>query len=44
LARQRDNEKAREEIQKELEESTYYILDLEEKVYKANKTAIDLLK
>ena len=31
-------------MQKELEQSTDYVLDIEEKVYKANKTAIDLLK
>lgn len=31
-------------MQKELEQSTDYILELEEKVYKANKTSIELLK
>jgi hypothetical protein len=31
-------------LQKELENATDYILELEEKVYKANKTSLELLK
>ena len=31
-------------VQKELENATDYILELEEKVYKANKTSLELLK
>lgn len=31
-------------MQNELESSTDYILELEEKVYKANKTSLELLK
>lgn len=38
LAEQKDN------LQKELENATDYILELEEKVYKANKTSLELLK
>lgn len=34
----------KEKIQQELENSTDYILELEEKVYKANKTSLELLK
>ena len=34
----------KENIQRELENSTDYILELEEKVYKANKTSLELLK
>lgn len=44
MKRQEDNEKAREEMQRGLEGSTDYVLELEEKVYKANKTSIELLK
>lgn len=38
------NNEARENLQKELENATDYILELEEKVYKANKTSLELLK
>ena len=31
-------------LQSELEQGTDYILELEEKVYKANKTSLELLK
>jgi septal ring factor EnvC (AmiA/AmiB activator) len=31
-------------LQKELENATDYVLELEEKVYKANKTSLELLK
>ena len=43
-ARENDNRAARETLRKELEESTDYVFDLEEKVYKANKTSLELLK
>lgn len=38
------NNEAREKLQQELDSSTDYILELEEKVYKANKTSLELLK
>jgi hypothetical protein len=44
LEREKDNQAAREALQKELENATDYILELEEKVYKANKTSLELLK
>lgn len=44
LEREKDNQAAREGLQKELENATDYILELEEKVYKANKTSLELLK
>ena len=44
LAREVDNRAARDSLQKELENATDYILELEEKVYKANKTSLELLK
>ena len=44
LDRERDNQAAREDLQKELDNATDYILELEEKVYKANKTSLELLK
>jgi len=34
----------KENLQRELESATDYILELEEKVYKANKTSLELLK
>jgi glycerophosphoryl diester phosphodiesterase len=34
----------RQTLQKELENATDYILELEEKVYKANKTSLELLR
>ena len=34
----------KDNLQRELENSTDYILELEEKVYKANKTSLELLK
>ena len=42
--REQDNQAAREKLQQELENATDYILELEEKVYKANKTSLELLK
>ena len=44
LNREQDNQKARDEQRIELENGTDYILELEEKVYKANKTSLELLK
>ena len=44
LVREKDNQAARDSMQKELENATDYILELEEKVYKANKTSLELLK
>lgn len=44
LEREKDNHAARDTLQKELENATDYILELEEKVYKANKTSLELLK
>ena len=44
LKREQLNQDARENLQKELENATDYILELEEKVYKANKTSLELLK
>ena len=44
LKREQDNQAARDYLQKELEQSTDYILDLEERVYKANKTSLELLR
>lgn len=38
------HEEARDRLQKELETASDYILALEEKVYKANKTSLELLK
>jgi len=34
----------KENLQKELENATDYVLELEEKVYKANKTSLELLR
>ena len=34
----------KENLQKELDNATDYVLELEEKVYKANKTSLELLK
>ena len=44
LNREKDNQAARDTLQKELENATDYILELEEKVYKSNKTSLELLK
>jgi len=44
LEREKDNQAARENLLRELENGTDYILELEEKVYKANKTSLELLK
>ena len=44
LARESEGQAARAKLQSELENSTDYILELEEKVYKANKTSLELLK
>ena len=38
------NDESRDNLQKELESASDYILELEEKVYKANKTSLELLK
>ncbi len=34
----------KQQLQKELETASDYILELEEKVYKANKTSLELLR
>lgn len=39
-----DLQKAREKLLQEYEACTDYILELEEKVYRANKTSLELLK
>ena len=39
-----ENQQSRGSLQKDHENATDYILELEEKVYKANKTSLDLLK
>jgi len=39
-----EHQEARDELQKEIETASDYILALEEKVYKANKTSLELLK
>ena len=44
MKREEDNIKARDTLQKEQENATDYVLELEEKVYKANKTSLELLK
>ena len=44
LKREEANRLARDQLRKELESATDYILELEEKVYKANKTSLELLK
>lgn len=44
LKREQDNQKGRDGLRVELENGTDYILELEEKVYKANKTSLELLK
>ena len=44
LRREQDNQAARDNLQVELENASDYILELEEKVYKANKTSLELLK
>jgi len=44
LRRERDNQAARDALQQEVESASDYILELEEKVYKANKTSLELLK
>lgn len=44
LLREEENRIARDKLRKELESATDYILELEEKVYKANKTSLELLK
>ena len=44
LQAKNDDLAAREELQKALDNATDYILELEEKVYKANKTSLELLK
>lgn len=44
LQREKDNQRAREQLKQELDNGTEYILELEEKVYKANKTSLELLR
>ena len=41
---EKDHVCSRENLQKEVEDASDYILELEEKVYKANKTSLELLK
>lgn len=40
----KEHQEARDQLQKEVETASDYILALEEKVYKANKTSLELLK
>lgn len=44
LQREKQNQEGRDKLQEELLNATDYILELEEKVYKANKTSLELLK
>ena len=44
MDRERGNQGGRDNLRVELENGTDYILELEEKVYKANKTSLELLK
>lgn len=44
LRREIQNQAARDALQQEIENASDYILELEEKVYKANKTSLELLK
>lgn len=44
ITREHVGQRARENLQQELEQGTDYILQLEEKVYKANKTSLALLQ
>ena len=44
LKREYEGRQGRDQLQKELESATDYILELEEKVYKANRTSLELLK
>lgn len=44
VAREKEGNEARDKLKKEMEACTDYALDLEEKVYKANKTSLELLK
>ena len=42
--KEKDNVEAREKLKQDLDNGTEFILELEEKVYKANKTSLDLLR
>ena len=44
LTRENENRAAREALRKDLEQATEEIFDLEEKVYRANATSLELLK
>ena len=44
LQREKENQTGRDKLQDELQNATDYILELEEKVYKANKTSLELLR
>lgn len=44
VASLRDSEDARTKLQKQLEEMTDYVIQMEEKVYKSNKISLELLK
>jgi len=44
ISLERASNDARKTLQKELEEATGFIIQLEEKIYRANKTALELLK
>ena len=44
MNREQGNQGGRDQLRVELENGTDYILELEEKVYKANKTSLELLK
>jgi hypothetical protein len=42
--REKEAHAARSQLQKEHEDATDYIIQLEEKVYRANRTALEVLK
>lgn len=44
LEREEENRKGREALQKEVKRQTQVVLELEEKVYRSNKTSLELLK
>ena len=44
LEREDENKKGREALQKEIEKQRQFVLELEEKVYRSNKTSLELLK
>ena len=44
LEREDENKKGRDALQKEIQNQTQFVLELEEKVYRSNKTSLELLK